>query len=164
MKLSRILEPKNYLPSHGEKILKPYPHNKKAVDLFSKLSFDNKEQFEHLVKQLLIEKSAKVNVNNISITFTTANRCLSITYTFANELSVSDMVIYDSLFKDNNPQSELFFEITKAVCNAQLAKKPNQIIIYNYPATAMYLNPVDRLPIKEKVRALLKHPLFLRFR
>lgn len=164
MKLSRIFEPKNYFPNVGEKILKPYPHNRKATDLFLELSFDNNEKHKEIVKQLLIEKVAEITVNNIAIIFTVSKRCLSITYFFENKLSVSDMVIYDSLFNNNNPQTELFLEITKAVCNAQLSKKPNQITVYNYPATAMYLNPDEPMPVKEKLRALLKRPFFLRFR
>jgi|DEB19_MinimDraft_3_1074340.scaffolds.fasta_scaffold33875_2 hypothetical protein len=164
MKLSRIFEPRNYFPAVGEKILKPYPYNKKAIDLFSELSFDNKEQYEELVGKLLAKKELGLSVNNIYITFSINKRCLITTYTFENELSVTDMVVYDSIFKNNSPQIELFFEITKAVCNAQLSKKPNQITIYNYPATAMYLNPDEPMPLKEKLRAFFKHAFFLRFK
>ncbi len=164
MKLSRIFEPKNYFPNVGEKILKPYPHNRKATALFLELSFDNKEQYEEFVRKLLAKKELGLSVNNIYITFSINKRCLITTYTFENELSVTDMVIYDSLFNNNNPQTELFLEITKAVCNAQLSKKPNQITVYSYPATAMYLNPDEPMPVKEKLRALLKRPFFLRFR
>jgi hypothetical protein len=164
MKLSRIFEPSNYFPAYGDVILKPYPYNKKAVELFSMLTFDNKEAHEEVVNQLKKSHKATLVTNNITIEFSIKNRCLHVTYTFQSELSVSDMYVYDSLFNNNDPDTELFLAVTKAVCNAQMAKKPNQIILYNYPATAMYLNPEESLPIKEKLRALLKLPLFHRFR
>ena len=164
MKLSRIFEPSNYYPAHGDVILNSYPHNKKAVELFSMLSFDNREEHEEVVKRLLNNKKATLMTNNITIDFSIKNRCLRITYTFPSELSVSDMYVYDSLFNNNDPEIELFLAVTKAVCNAQLSKKPNQIILYNYPATGIYLDPDQRKPIKEKLRALLKHPFFFRFR
>lgn len=164
MKLSRIFEPSNYYPAHGDVILHTYPHNKKAVELFSMMTFDNKEAHQEVVNQLLQSKEATLVTNEITIDFSIENRCLHFIYTFRSDLSVSDMVIYDSLFNNNDPETELFLAVTKAVCNAQLSKKPNQIILYNYPATAMYLNPDKKLPVKEKLRALLKHPFFLRFR
>ena len=164
MKLSRIFEPSNYFPAYGDVILKPYPYNKKAVELFSMLTFDNQEEHEKVVRELIECNQATLVANEILIQFTVKNRCLRVTYTFQSELSVSDMYVYDSLFNNNDPDTELFLAVTKAVCNAQMAKKPNQIILYNYPATAMYLNPEESLPIKEKLRALLKLPLFHRFR
>jgi hypothetical protein len=164
MKLSRIFEPTNYFPAYGDVILKPYPYNKKAVELFSMLTFDNQEEHEKVVRELIECNQATLVANEILIQFTVKNRCLRVTYTFQSELSVSDMYVYDSLFNNNDPDTELFLAVTKAVCNAQMAKKPNQIILYNYPATAMYLNPEESLPIKEKLRALLKLPLFHRFR
>ena len=164
MKLSRIFEPSNYYPAYGDVILNAYPHNKKAVELFSMLYFDNREKHKEVVNQLIKNNEATLVANDIAIDFTIENRCLHITYTFQSELSVSDMSVYDSLFNNNDPESELFLAITKAVCNAQLAKKPNQIILYNYPATAMYLNPEQPKPAKEKLRALLKHRFFYRFR
>ena len=164
MKLSRIFEPSNYFPANGDVILKPYPYNKKAVELFSMLTFDNKEAHEEVVNQLKKSHKATLVTNNITIEFSIRNRCLHVTYTFQSELSVSDMYVYDSLFNNNDPDTELFLAVTKAVCNARMAKKPNQIILYNYPATAMYLNPEESLPIKEKLRALLKLPFFFRFR
>ena len=164
MKLSRIFEPSNYYPAHGDVILNADPHNKKAVELFSMLTFDHRDKHEKVVNQLLKSKKATIIADGISIDFSINNRCLRTTYTFESELSVSDMYVYDSLFNNNDPGTELFLAIIKAVCNAQLAKKPNQIIPYNYPATAMYLNPDKKLPVKEKLRALLKRPFFLRFR
>ena len=164
MKLSRLFEPSNYYPARGDVILNAYPHNKKAVELFSMLTFDNREEHEEIVKQLLNGKEATLVTNNISIDFSIENRCLHTTYTFESELSVSDMYVYDSLFNNNDPDTELFLAVTKAVCNSQLAKKPNQIILYNYPATAMYLDPEQPKPIKERLRALLKQPFFFRFR
>jgi hypothetical protein len=164
MKLSRIFEPSNYYLAHGDVILHTYPHNKKAVELFSMMTFDNKEAHQEVVNQLLQSKEATLVTNEITIDFSIENRCLHIIYTFSSDLSVSDMVIYDSLFNNNDPETELFLAVTKSVCNAQLSKKSDQIILYSYPATAMYLNPDKKLPVKEKLRALLKRPFFLRFR
>jgi hypothetical protein len=164
MKLSRIFEPSDYYPASGEIILNCYPHNKSAMNLFSELLFNEREKFELLVNDLIAHEEATLKVNNIEIIFQISKRCLTISYIFEDDTSVSDMVIYDSLFNNNDPQTELFLALVKAACNAQLSKKSHQIILYNYPATAMYLNPGETLPIKEKLRALLKHPFFLRFR
>lgn len=164
MKLSRIFEPSNYYATHGDVILNTDPHNRKATYLFTEFAFKRRKELQKVVNKLIISNEAEIEENNIAIDFIIEGRCLIVIYTFESELSVSDMVIYDSLSNNNDPETELFLAVTKAVCNAQLSKKSDQIILYNYPATAMYLNPDKKLPVKEKLRALLKRPFFLRFK
>ena len=127
MKLSRLFEPSNYYPARGDVILNTYPHNKKAVELFSMLTFDNREEHEEVVKQLVNNKKATLVTNNISIDFSIENRCLHTTYTFESELSVSDMYVYDSLFNNNDPDTELFLAV-KQTTNGIIIKLSCHII------------------------------------
>jgi hypothetical protein len=141
-----------------------YSYSNSANDIFNEKIYEDSARLENLVDALLANKVASTNSGAIKINFEISRKNLLTTYLLPGGKELCSTHKYDSIFANNEPGLELYLEIAKAECNAKIAGKTGDLVLYSYPAVGFYVSKEEAGKIKFKLRQLAKHPLLYRFR
>jgi hypothetical protein len=141
-----------------------YTYSNSANDLFKEKIYEDSSRLENLVDALLANRVASIEAGAIKIKFEISRKNLLTTYLLPDGKELSSAHKYDSIFANNEPSLELYLQIAKAECNAKLAGKTGDLVLYSYPAVGFYMSEEEAGKIKFKLRQLAKHPFFYRFK
>jgi hypothetical protein len=141
-----------------------FSYSNSANDLFHEKIYEDNSHIETLVDALLVNKVASIDSGAFKIKFEISRKNLLTTYLLPGGKELCSTHKYDSIFANNEPGLELYLEIAKAECNAKIAGKTGDLVLYNYPAVGFYVSKEEAGKIKYKLRQLAKHPFFYRFK
>ena len=141
-----------------------YSYSNSANDLFHEKIYEDYSRLETLVDALLANKVASIDSGAFKINFEISRKNLFTTYILPDGKELSSTHKYDSIFANNEPGLELYLAIAKAECNAQIASKTGELVLYSYPAVGFYMSEEEAGKLKFKLRQLAKHPFFYRFK
>ena len=141
-----------------------YSYSNSANDLFKDKIDEDSSHLENLVDTLLANGVASVDCGAIKINFEISRKNLLTTYLLPGGKELCSTHKYDSIFAINEPGLELYLEIAKAECNAKIAGKTGDLVLYSYPAVGFYVSEEEAGKLKFKLRQLAKKPVFYRFR
>ena len=141
-----------------------YSYSNSANDLFHEKIYEDNSRLETLVDALLANRVATIDSGAIKIKFEISRKNLRTTYLLPGGKELCSNHKYDSIFANNEPGLELYLAIAKAECNAQIAGKTGDLVLYSYPAVGFYVSEEEAGKLKFKLRQLAKHPFFYRFK
>lgn len=141
-----------------------YSYSNSANELFKEKIYEDNSRLENLVDTLLANRVASIDTGAIKINFEILRKNLLTTYLLCDGKELSSTHKYDSIFVNNEPGLELYLAIAKAECNAQIATKTGELVLYSYPAVGFYVSEEEAGKLKFKLRQLAKHQFFYRFK
>ena len=141
-----------------------YSYSNSANDLFHEKIYEDNSHIETLVDALLANKVAAIDSGTIKIKFEISRKNLLTTYLLPGGKELCSNHKYDSIFANNEPGLELYLAIAKAECNAQIAGRTGDLVLYSYPAVGFYVSEEEAGKLKFKLRQLAKHPILYRFK
>ena len=141
-----------------------YSYSNSANDLFHEKVYEDNSRLGNLVDALLANKVASIDSGAIKINFEISRKNLITTYLLPGGKELCSNHKYDSIFANNEPGLELYLAIAKAECNAQIAGKTGDLVLYSYPAVGFYVSEEEAGKLKFKLRQLAKHPILYKFK
>jgi hypothetical protein len=139
-------------------------YSKNANLFYEKKIQEENARIENLVNLLLKNKITSVDSGSIKINFEISRKNLFTTYILPNGAEINCSHKYNSIFANNNPFLELLLEIAKAECNAALAGKTGELILYRYPSIGFYVSEEEAKQLKFRLRQLAKRSFLVRFK